>query len=80
MARKYYLIASPDLLQVDYNLLADDDMDSTRYSIDGQWAIVEFKEEPEGLQFPAWTNEEACEYLEQNYDMWNEDSLADVEL
>lgn len=75
MARKYYLIASPDLLQMDYNLLADDDMDSTRYSLDGQWAIIEFLEEPEDLEFPVWTNEETCEYLEANYDDWNEDSL-----
>lgn len=77
MARKYYLMASPDLLQVDYNLLADEDLNSTRYSVDGQWAIIEFKEEPQGMPFAVWTNDEAVEYLEANYDMWNEDSLVD---
>lgn len=76
MERKYYLMASPDLLQVDYNLLADDSMDSTRYSVNGQWAIVEFKEEPVGLPFTVWTNDEACEYLEAHFDEWNEPTLG----
>ena len=79
MERKYYLMASPDLLQVDYDLLADDSMDTTRYSVSGQWAIIEFKEEPQGLPFVVWTNDEAVEYLEANYDMWNADSLLDIE-
>ncbi len=79
MERKYYLMASPDLLQVDYGLLEDNDLNSTRYSVDGQWAIIEFKEEPQGLPFVVWTNDEAVEYLEANYDMWNADSLLDIE-
>lgn len=80
MARKYYLMASPDLLEMDYQLLADDDMDSTRYSVDGQWAIVEYKEEPTGLPFIVWTNDEACEYLEANFDEWNAPSVFDIPL
>lgn len=75
MERKYYLMASPDLLQVDYNLLADDDLNSTRYSIDGQWAIIEFKEEPQGMPFVVWTNDEAVEFLEANFWEWNTDTL-----
>ena len=76
MERKYYLMASPDLLGVNYDLLADESMDSTRYSVNGQWAIVEFKEEPVGLPFTVWTNAEACDYLEANFDEWNAPSVG----
>ena len=76
MARRYRIIASPDLLQVDYNLLADEDLNTTRYSVDGQWAIIEYKEGIE-LDFPTWNNDEACEYLEANYDEWNEPSIPE---
>lgn len=74
MERRYRLLPSPDLLQVDYDQLADDNLDSTRYSVDKQWAIIEYKITATGT-FVLWTNDEACEYLEAHFDEWNEPSL-----
>ena len=76
MDRRYRLIASPELLQIDYALLADEDINSTRYSVDGQWAIIEYKATAQA-GFVLWNNDEACNFLEQNYNDWNVDSLAE---
>jgi hypothetical protein len=75
MERRYKVIPSAECLEIDYDLLADEDLSTTRYSIDGAWAIVEFKPGV-ALDFPTWTNDEACEYLEANFWEWNYDSLA----
>jgi hypothetical protein len=75
MERRYKVIPSADVLTIDYNILADDDISTTRYSVDGAWAIVEYKAEVV-LNFPTWTNDEACQYLEANYWQWNYDSLS----
>jgi len=78
MERRYRLIASPDLLQIDYNQLADDNMDSTRYSIDGQWAIIEYKTDIEiDESIEIWDNDQAVDFLMSNYDEWDKDSLAE---
>jgi hypothetical protein len=75
MERRYKMIPSADVLTIDYNLLADDDISTTRYSVDGAWAIIEYKPGV-ALDVSTWTNDEACEYLEANYWQWNYDSLS----
>lgn len=75
MERRYKVIPSADVLTIDYNLLADDDISTTRYSVDGTLAIVEYKPGV-ALDVPTWTNDEACQYLEANYWQWNYDSLS----
>lgn len=78
MARRYRLIASPDLLQVDFDLLVDNNINHTRYSVDGQWAIIEYKPDVDiDPSIEIWDNDQACAYLEENFDAWNIDSLTD---
>lgn len=65
--KKYKIVPIDQLNEINYDLLFDESIESTRKNVSRTLAIVEFKFEVEdGL-----TNDEAIEYIENNWDDWN---------
>jgi len=73
MDTKYHLISTTDLSKIDYNDLCDTSPETTRYSLDGQWAIIQYKNIPENSGLVLWTANEAIQYIMDNYLEWNDD-------
>lgn len=69
--RKYLVIPASDLITLDYSLLSDTSIETSRVSVDGNSALVEYLEEIEG----GYTEEEIITFLEANYWDWNEDTI-----
>jgi|688.fasta_scaffold38382_2 hypothetical protein len=77
MENRYYrIIASPYLLNIDYNDLYQAGIEDTRFSISGEWAIITYINLPENPDFPYYTNEEIIQFIYNNWDEWNENPLG----
>jgi len=68
--KRYRIISSTELVNIDYSDLWDNDITTTRYSVDGELAIIEYKNIP-NTKFILYTADEIIEYIEANYADWN---------
>ena len=75
--KKYRILASPDLLQVDWSKTDHLNADYARYSVDYQWVMIEYKEEQTNPDWNMYTNDEIVDYIEAHYDEWNPDTTVE---
>jgi hypothetical protein len=75
--KNYRILASPDLLQVDESKLHPPSIDYARYSVDYQWAIIEYQEEQTNPDWDMYTADEIIDYIEANYSEWNPDTTVE---
>lgn len=75
--KKYRILASPDLLQVNWNETDHLNEDEARYSVDYQWAIIEYKEEQANPNWDMYTADEIINYIEAHYNEWNPDTTVE---
>jgi hypothetical protein len=69
MKKVYKLVKAEDLPHIDYSLLEDDSIDTTRRSVNGEFAIIQYREQP--LDTTGFmNNDEAIDYIESNLDLW----------
>lgn len=69
MKKIYRLVKAEDLSFIDYSLLEDDSIETTRKSVNGEFAIVQYKEQPIDTT-GFMNNDEAIDYIESNLDLW----------
>jgi hypothetical protein len=69
--RRYSFVPVKTLYEIDYNSLADDSIESTRKSVDGLMAVIEYRQDIEPA-FPWFDNDETVNILESNYNYWNQ--------
>jgi len=70
--KKYKIVDASELETIDYNLLSDDSIETTRISLDGLKAVIEYKTEVEG----GYSEADIVSFLEENYNDWNEDTTV----
>jgi len=75
--KKYRLLASPDLLQVNWNETDHLNENEARYSVDYQWAIIEYKTEQTNPDWDMYTADEIIDYIEVHYSEWNPDTTVE---
>jgi hypothetical protein len=75
--KKYRILASPDLLQVNWNETDHLNENEARYSVDYQWAIIEYKEEQTNPDWDMFTADEIINYINIHYNEWNPDTTVE---
>ena len=78
--RYYRIIATPYLWDLDYSLLSVPYPESVRFSATGEWAIVTYKQLPDVVDFPYYTNDEIIQFIYDNWDEWNYDNTQEENL
>ena len=68
--KRYRIISSTELANIDYGDLWDNSITTTRHSVNGELAIIEYKNIP-NTKFILYTADEIIEYIEANYAEWN---------
>lgn len=68
--RKYAVVPTSELYSMDYSILEDDSIETTRISVDTMSAIIEYREEIEN----GYTETEILAFISDNYWDWNEDT------